>query len=132
MRPASVWRNMPQRYRLEAGECTECGKVHFPPRRICDGCGNREFTTVTLPSRGQVVTNAVVRVPAPQFEDQSPYPVAIIELENGVRITAEVTDADPEEVEPGLPVRLEFRRIQADGASGVITYGHKVVPAEPD
>ena len=128
MRPPSVWRLMAQRYRLEAARCTKCGKVHFPPRLVCDGCRGRAFETVTLARTGRVLTAAVVRVPAPQFEDQAPYPVAVVELDDGVRLTCEVADATPEEVRPGLRVRLECRRIQADGEAGVIAYGHKAVP----
>ena len=41
-------REIPQRYRLEAGKCTGCGKVHFPPRQICKECHGREFKTVTM------------------------------------------------------------------------------------
>ena len=34
---------------------------------------------------------------------------------------------DPSELEIGMPVRLEFRRISWDGEAGVIFYGHKAV-----
>jgi uncharacterized OB-fold protein len=37
--------------------------------------------------------------------------------------------ADPEDLEIGMPIRLEFRRISSDGEAGVIFYGHKAVKA---
>ena len=58
---ARNWREIPQRYRMEAGKCTSCGKVWFPPRRICSDCKGREFTNVVLPDEGEVETYTVIR-----------------------------------------------------------------------
>ncbi len=52
-----------------------------------------------------------------------------MELDEGVRLTCQVVDVPPADVRTGMPVRLEFRRIQEDGEAGVIAYGHKAVPA---
>ena len=41
MFPARIWREMPQRYRLEAAECKGCGKRYYPPRQVCPECGGR-------------------------------------------------------------------------------------------
>jgi uncharacterized OB-fold protein len=128
--PAIAWREYPQKYRLEAAECTTCGKVNYPPRVICPECRGRSFNTVNLPRDGKILTYTVVRVPPAGFTDQSPLPIALVELTNGVRLMAQVGDiADPSELSIGMPVRLEFRRISSDGEAGVIFYGHKAVKA---
>ena len=128
--PAIAWREFPQRYRLEAATCTVCKKVLFPPRLICPQCGARDFETTILPRDGKVVTFTVVRVPPAGFTEQTPLPIALVELDNGVRVLVQIGDvADPETIEIGMPVRLEFRRISSDGEAGVIFYGHKAVPA---
>jgi uncharacterized OB-fold protein len=128
--PAIAWREFPQRYRLEGATCTSCQKVLYPPRAICPACGGRDFTTTVLPREGKVVTFTVVRVPPAGFTDQSPLPIALVELTNGVRLMVQIGDvADPESITIGMPVRLEFRRISSDGEAGVIYYGHKAVPA---
>ena len=120
--------SIPQRYRFEAARCTGCGKVFFPPRLVCPACRGREFETVTLPREGKVVTFTVVRVPPTGFTEQSPLPIALVELANGVRVMVQIADvADPSTLEIGMPVRLEFRRINSDGEAGVIFYGHKAV-----
>ena len=127
--PARAWREYPQKYRLEAEKCG-CGKINYPPRVVCPECGGRSFETVVMPREGTVVTYTVVRVPPTGFVDQSPLPIAIIELTNGVRLMAQIGDvADPEELHIGMKVRLEFRRISADGEAGNIFYGHKAVKA---
>ena len=126
---ARYWREVPQRYRMEAGKCTACGEIHFPPRRVCMECGKREFETVVLPDTGKIVTWTVIRVAPDEFTDLAPYAVSMVELDNGVKIMSQLVDVDLETIELGMPVKIEFRRIRDDGAAGVLFYGYKVVPA---
>ena len=126
--PARSWREFPQRYRLEAEKCTVCGKVHYPPRVACSKCGAITFETMVLPREGKIVTFTVVRVPPAGFTEQTPLPIALVELMDGVRVMVQIGDvADPDTLEIGTPVRLEFRRISWDGEAGLIFYGHKGV-----
>jgi len=126
---ARYWREIPQRYRMEAGKCTACGEVHFPPRRVCMKCGKQEFETVVLPDTGTVETYTVIRVAPDEFTDLSPYAVALVKLDDGTRLMSQLVDVDLEKIEIGLPVKIEFRRVRDDGAAGVLFYGYKVVPA---
>ena len=128
MFPARYWREMPQRYRLEAAKCTSCGKVCFPPRLICPKCGNRKFDKVKLSDEGVVKTYTVIRVAPSQFTGQSPYAVGIVELDGGVSITAQIVDVPLDAIKIGQRVRIEFRRVQEDGDAGIICYGYKCVP----
>jgi uncharacterized OB-fold protein len=126
--PARSWREFPQRYRLEASKCRSCGKLLFPPRVKCPACSGLDFETIVLPREGRVVTFTVVRVPPAGFTEQTPLPIALVELMEGMRVMVQVGDlADPGELEVGMPVRLEFRRISWDGEAGLIFYGHKAV-----
>jgi uncharacterized OB-fold protein len=125
---ARYWREIPQRYRYEAAKCGQCGKVFFPPRLVCNGCRGREFTKVTLSPHGTVETFTVIHVAPTGFADQAPYAVGIIKLDDGVRLTAQIVDAELDKLAVGDKVKLEFRRIQDDGESGVICYGYKFVP----
>ena len=128
--PAKSWREFPQRYRLEAAQCTACGRIHYPPRVVCLECGATNFNDVVLPREGTIVTFTIVRVPPAGFTEQTPLPIALVELDGGVRVMVQVGDvADPDELEIGMRVRLEFRRISWDGEAGLIFYGHKAVSA---
>ena len=128
--PARSWREHPQRYRLEAARCTGCGTILYPPRVVCPACRGREFETVTLPRKGTVVTYTVIDVPPAGFQGQAPLVLALVELENGVRTMVQIADVpEKEQLEIGMPVKLEFRRISEDGEAGLIFYGHKAVPA---
>lgn len=125
---ARYWREIPQRYRCEAGKCKQCGKVFFPPRTVCNGCRGVDFEDVMLARTGTVETFTVIRVAPTGFTDQAPYGVGIIKLDDGVKLTAQIVDCDPEKIAIGNRVRLEFRRLQEDGESGILCYGHKSVP----
>lgn len=127
--PARYWREIPQRYRLEAGKCTSCGEIYFPPRLICAKCKSRRFETVKLRDEGHLVTYTVIRVGPSQFADQTPYAVGIVELDDGVRITTQIADCDFDKLAMGQRVRIEFRRIQKQGDAGLLCYGYKCVPA---
>ena len=66
---------------------------------------------------------------AAPFKDQAPYAVAIVEMDDGPRITTQVVDYRDDELQVGMPVKLEFRRVFAEGDAGVLQYGYKAVPA---
>lgn len=122
------WREMPQRYRYEAAKCTNCGKVFFPPRQVCNNCRGREFKDVHLSPEGTVETFTIIRVAPSGFEDEAPYAVGIVKLEDDVKITAQISDCEPDDIKVGDKVKIEFRLVQEDGESGILCYGYKFVP----
>ena len=124
---ARYWREIPQRYRMEAGKCASCGAICFPPRRRCPECGSCSFQTVKLGDHGKILTYTVIRVAPAQFSDQVPYAVAIVELDGGGRITTQIADCEFDQLAIGQRVRLEFRKVQKDGAAGILCYGYKFV-----
>jgi uncharacterized OB-fold protein len=120
---AKYWREIPQRYRGEASQSLKTGKVYFPPRLVEPGNGNRRFKPVKLSYNGEVLTYTIIRVAPMGFA------LGIIELEGGGRITSQITDVPLDKVKIGMKVRVEFRRINDDGPTGIHLYGYKVVPA---
>lgn len=129
MPTARGFREYPQRYRYEAAVCKNCGKWHFPPRLICDACKGEAFETKAMKRFGKVLTHTTIRVPPAPFKDQVPYVVAVVEMDDGPRITTQVVDCREGELKIGLKVKLEFRRISEDGDAGTLNYGYKAVPA---
>jgi len=126
--PQRYWREIPQRYRLEAGKCKGCGKIHFPPRLVCNGCQGREFETVRLPDEGKIHSFTVIHTPASQFKDLAPFALAVVELDGGARLMCQVADCDPDSLAIDQKVKIEFRMVQQQGHSGVLCYGYKAVP----
>ncbi|MGD2120762.1 MAG: Zn-ribbon domain-containing OB-fold protein [Gemmatimonadota bacterium] len=121
-------REIPARYRLEAGKCASCGKVSYPARMVCPNCRGEGMEKVNLTPKGTVVTSTVVHVPPDEFLNEAPYAMAVVETPEGARFMTQVVDCDPSTVMPGLVVDLEFRLIRKEGKSGILCYGHKGVP----
>jgi len=123
------WRKQKSRYNLLGTKCETCGRYYYPPRYFCPTC-RRDGSIVEhhFKGTGKVVTFSVVRSASDQFSLLTPYVVAIIELDEGSRLTSQVI-CDPEEVYIGMPVKHAFRRLGTDGATGAIFYGTKFIPA---
>ena len=128
MPTARAWREYPQRYRYEAAVCKKCGKWFFPPRPVCDACKGEEFEVKAMRRTGKILTHTIIRVPPAAFKDQAPYAMAVIEMDDGPRVTTQVVDWQEGQLEAGQKVKLEFRRISEDGEAGTINYGYKAVP----
>ncbi|MBI4722372.1 MAG: Zn-ribbon domain-containing OB-fold protein [Candidatus Stahlbacteria bacterium] len=120
-------KEIPQRYRLEANKCSGCGEVFFPPRLICPKCKGEKFEPTRLSEKGKIDSFTTIRVAPKQFANETPYTVAVVALDGGVRITTQVVDCKPEDIAIGKPVRLVFRKIQEEGKGGILCYGYKAV-----
>ena len=127
---ARFWREIPQRYNLIGNKCEECGQVFFPPRESCPKCRRKsmgKIKEIKLTGKGEIVTYSIIHVGPEEFEDQVPYPIAVIQLDEGPRITAQIVDCDIHDVKIGMKVKSTFRKIQQDGSTGAIYYGYKFI-----
>lgn len=96
--------------RLLIKRCTACGKAFFYPRTYCPACWSADTEWIETSGRGTVYTFTVVHQnDLPPFNERVPYVVAIVELEEGVRMTANVEGIAPEEVRCDMSVRVAFR-----------------------
>jgi scaffold protein (connect acetoacetyl-CoA thiolase and HMG-CoA synthase) len=130
MSVARFWRKIPQRYNLIGTRCETCGRHFFPPRSLCPDCRRAgKIVTHKYYGTGTVVTYTVIHTANEQFEAYTPYVLAIIRLDEGPQMTAQVI-CSPEDIKIGMRVKSTFRRIMADGESGIIHYGTKFVPVE--
>jgi len=127
--PVRVWRDRVSRYRLVGRECKRCERRHYPPRPACPYCGSRELGEAELPRTGIVETYTVIYTVMDGFRDKAPLIIAIVRLDDGTRVLAPITDAEPSEVRTGMRVEAVFRRIRRDGEHGVIAYGTAFRPA---
>jgi uncharacterized OB-fold protein len=113
-------------YRLEGQRCPACRNLQFPPRPACRVCRGRALEPYRLSGRGTVYSHAEVAQAPRGFA--APYLVALVRLEEGLLVTAQLTDVDPGEVEIGLPVEMVTRRLQEHGPHGYLVYGYKFRP----
>ena len=76
---------------------------------------------------GEIYSFTTLGNPPTGFEDQSPYTLALIRLDEGPLLSAQLTDLDQP---PSIGDRVEMvtRRLYSEGASGMIVYGYKFRP----
>lgn len=128
---ARFWREIPQRYSLVGNKCKSCSKIYFPPRESCPDCRRKSIGKMEeykLSGKGEIISYTIIHVGPEEFEKQVPYPMAIIKLDEGPQITAQIVDCELSDVEIGMKVESTFRRIQEDGYIGAIYYGYKFKP----
>jgi uncharacterized OB-fold protein len=123
------WRLKPQRYQLVGEVCPHCEAKIFPPRDICPECGDEAKTLYTFSGRGEVYSYTTVSDAPAGFEEQAPYTVALVKLEEGPLVTAQLTDMSEGDVQIGTPVEMVTRRLRTDGDErGMLVYGYKFRP----
>lgn len=123
--PAKSWRSRPGRYRLIGNRCEQCDLAFFPRRRVCPGCRSRALTETAMARHGRVVCAAEDHTPLIGHAGRSLRPFAIIALENGPSVLAELVEVD--DVSEGLEVELVLRKWRRE-ASGPYQYGYKFRP----
>jgi uncharacterized OB-fold protein len=121
-----TWRRMPERYRLIGSKCTTCNAHYFPKRNVCPNCRRKgKIEDIKYSGKGKVYSFTDINAPPVGFEDQVPYVLAIIELDEGAKVTGQIVDATIDQVTIGSQVEPVFRVIQRDDPEGLIHYGFK-------
>lgn len=101
--------------KLRLQRCGGCGRFVAPARLACPACGAVNLTWQEASGRGRVFSFTVVhRAPDPVFRAEVPYVVAIIELDEGVRLLSNVVGCAPAALRVGMPVRAVFDAVAAD------------------
>ena len=104
------WRLQEQRYKLVGETCDSCGVKLFPPRDVCLECKAPAYELYTFTGLGEI------------------YSFALVKLEEGPIVTAQLTDIDESELSIGMPVEMVTRKLRTDGPEGMIVYGYKFRP----
>jgi hypothetical protein len=97
------------RHELVVQRCGDCGTRRFPPRAVCPACLSSATQWQRASGHGVVYSFTVVHQnQAPGFREAVPYVLAVVELEEGLRLTTNVVGCAPEDVRVGMPVVIEF------------------------
>ena len=94
---------------LRIQRCQACGRPVFYPRAVCPHCTRGELTWVEASGLGTVHTFTVVHRAPPEHREDVPYVVALVELDEGVRMMTRLVDVEPSAVAVGLPVEVAVR-----------------------
>ena len=122
------WRLQEQRYGLVGETCDSCGVKLFPPRDVCLECEAPAYELYTFTGLGRIYSYTTVYSAPAGFDQYAPYTIALIKLNEGPIITAQLTDIHPDEVYMDMPVEMVTRKLRTDGDEGMIIYGYKFRP----
>jgi uncharacterized OB-fold protein len=73
-------------------ECAECQKKYIQRKWICSQCKHTEFNEIEINGEGKVFSHTRIHISSSEFAHLTPYSVALIDLEDGVRVTARLKE----------------------------------------
>lgn len=100
--------------RLVLQYCCDSQQFQHYPRPVSRYTGRRNLEWRPVSGNGVVYAHTLMRVPMRGFEDRVPYIVVIVELQERVRLLANLVNCRPEDVRIGMPVRLSWERLSED------------------
>ncbi len=99
-------------HELRFQKCNTCGYVRWPASIICPICYSKEMKWIVAGGMGKVYTFVIYHVAYhPGFENEVPYVVAVVELEEGPRLLTNIVCCRPDEVKQEMPVEVIWEDI---------------------
>ena len=102
-----------RQFRLQ--RCRACRRFRFYPRAVCPHCLSGEYEWVTVSGRATLYSFTVChRAASEAFAADVPYMVALVELEEGVRLMSNLIGCPPDQARVGMPVEVVFEDASLD------------------
>ncbi|MBM3926653.1 MAG: Zn-ribbon domain-containing OB-fold protein [SAR202 cluster bacterium] len=113
--PALVGETLPfweaaRRGELLIQRCDDCKQYQWYPRGICANCFTGKIKWVKASGKGKVWTFTVTRQNRTPGFDEGPYVLALVELDEGVKMFSNIVECDPKQVKIGMPVQVTFTK----------------------
>ncbi len=113
---------------LLGSRCTSCGEATFPKQRRCAHCSSDQIEEIALSPRGKLYSFTNVNYPVPDgYRGPIPYGVGMVELPEGVRVMAPLTEHDPAKLAAGMDMALVIEKLFTD-EDGTEVIGFKFKP----
>jgi uncharacterized OB-fold protein len=116
--------------RLVVQRCDECGALRFPPEPGCYECGSLRSSWVPVSGRATLWSWTLCHPPLlPYFQERAPWPVAVVQLEEGPRMVTNLAGVPVEEYEIGMPLIADFEDV--DGEITLVVFRRATRFADP-
>jgi uncharacterized protein len=96
--------------RLSARRCAQCAYLQHPPSPMCPRCGSPDWEVTGLAGTGSVYSWIVSRHPS-QPDDEDARIVALIDLDEGIRMVSNLQGIQERDITPGLRVQVSFPEV---------------------
>jgi len=111
---APYW-NAARDKRLVVQCCQGCGHLQFFPRPFCLKCASERIDWQEVTGEGTIYTFTINhRAPNAFMKERLPYAVAIVDLDEGVRMMANIVNSDLAAIEIGKRVKVVFERVSGE------------------
>ncbi|HEY4026266.1 MAG TPA: Zn-ribbon domain-containing OB-fold protein [Candidatus Dormibacteraeota bacterium] len=96
---------------LRIQRCTACREFYFYPRPFCPRCGSAAVEWVTVSGRAKLHSYVISHRPAPGFEEEAPYAIAVVALEEGPRLMSNIVEIEntPENLVLDMDLEVTFQ-----------------------
>jgi uncharacterized OB-fold protein len=96
-------------------KCDACGSWVFYPRSRCPCCLSDQLRWRDVSGKGTLYTFTIARQPtSPHFANETPQLLAVVELDEGVRLTTNLVDVEEADIRVGMRVKPCFERVSPD------------------
>jgi hypothetical protein len=97
---------------LRIQRCVDCRQPYFYPRPICPSCGSGNVEWFTASGDATLYSYVISHRPAPGFEAEAPYAIAVVQLAEGPRMMTSLVGvpATPEALVLDMPLRVTFEQ----------------------
>ena len=96
---------------LIGSKCRSCGESFFPARLCCRRCSSDDMEEIAIGQTGKLYSFTTIRVKPPHFIGEVPYIVGVVELPEGERIRALLTDCEQDSLELGMEMQLVIEAV---------------------
>ncbi len=97
-------------HKLIMQKCNDCGKLVFYPRKFCPECWSANLGWTDVSGKAKVRTFTITMAGVEQaFMPDLPYVLAVVDLEEGIRMMTNIVDCKSEDVKIGMDVEIAFR-----------------------
>ncbi|MDY6862787.1 MAG: Zn-ribbon domain-containing OB-fold protein [Thermodesulfobacteriota bacterium] len=91
--------------------CNRCERYRFQPRAICPDCMSLENEWKKVSGKGKIYSFVVYHQPHhPAWKDEIPYVVALVELDEGIRMISNIIEFPHDQVKIGMAVEVKFEK----------------------
>jgi len=102
-------------HKLVIQTCKKCNTKIFYPRKFCPNCWSSDLGWSEATGKARVYTFTITMdMVEEKFKEDLPYALAIVELEEGIRMMTRIVDCKPEDVYIGMDVQVVFEDITDD------------------
>jgi uncharacterized protein len=97
---------------LRLQRCADCSEAYFYPRPVCPSCGSTRVEWFTASGDATLYSYVINNRPAPGFEAEAPYAIAVVQLAEGPRMMTNIVGVPqtPEALELDMPLRVTFEQ----------------------